>query len=187
MYSLSLSLLSSTSSFWSIVRKVTCVYNSSVVLWSRWNQKWPDWLTDWVTRWPIELSWTAKKVPEKLFQLQRPDGKPGRAFAPPEILWTALWERGEWCPSCWIRSENWQRCIDKIHQLIGDWQGHHISQVLSYRNENFTSVLSFSPFGRKTALYCDYTASGRSLEFIEDFIQAEVLTKRNLYSHWHVQ
>ena len=27
-----------------------------------------------------------KKVPEKLFQLQRPDGKPGRAFAPPEIL-----------------------------------------------------------------------------------------------------
>ena len=27
-----------------------------------------------------------QKVPEKLFQLQRPDGKPGRAFAPPEIL-----------------------------------------------------------------------------------------------------
>ena len=27
-----------------------------------------------------------EKVPEKLFQLQRPDGKPGRAFAPPEIL-----------------------------------------------------------------------------------------------------
>ena len=128
-----------------------------------------------------------KKVPEKLFQLQRPDGKPGRAFAPPEILWVAIWERGEWCPSCWIGGENWQRCIDKIHQLIGDWQGHHISQVLSYRNENFTSVLSFSPFGRKTALYCDYTASGRSLEFIEDFIQAEVLTKRNLYSHWQVK
>ena len=31
-----------------------------------------------------------------------------------------------------------------------------------------------SPFGRKTVLYCDYTASGRSLEFIEDFIRAEV-------------
>ena len=128
-----------------------------------------------------------KKVPEKLFQLQRPDGKPGRAFAPPEILWTAIWERREWCPSSWLGGKNWQRCIDKIHQLIGDWQGHHISQVLSYRNENFTSVLSFSPFGRKTALYCDYTASGRSLEFIEDFIQAEVLTKRNLYSHWQVK
>ena len=32
--------------FWSIVWKVTCVYNSSLVLSSRWNQK-SDWLTGW--------------------------------------------------------------------------------------------------------------------------------------------
>jgi hypothetical protein len=32
-----------------------------------------------------------------------------------------------------------------------------------------------SPFGFRKLLYCDYTASGRSLSFIEDFIRSEVL------------
>ena len=36
-------------SFWSIFRKVTCVYDSSTVLWWRWNQK----MTHWVTMSPV--------------------------------------------------------------------------------------------------------------------------------------
>ena len=32
-----------------------------------------------------------------------------------------------------------------------------------------------SPFGRKKVLYCDHTASGQALSFIEDFIVSEVL------------
>ena len=39
-----------------------------------------------------------------------------------------------------------------------------------------------SPFGRKKILYCDYTASGRSLSFIEEFIKEEVLC---LYGNTH--
>ena len=39
-----------------------------------------------------------------------------------------------------------------------------------------------SPFGRKSVLYCDHTASGQSLSFIEDFISQEVLP---LYGNTH--
>ena len=39
-----------------------------------------------------------------------------------------------------------------------------------------------SPFGRKKVLYCDHTASGQSLSFIEDFILKEVLP---LYGNTH--
>lgn len=39
-----------------------------------------------------------------------------------------------------------------------------------------------SPFGRKRIVYCDYTASGKSLRFIEDFIAQEVLP---LYGNTH--
>ena len=37
------------------------VYDSSAVLWRRWNQNVSDSLTEWVTRSPNELSWTANK------------------------------------------------------------------------------------------------------------------------------
>ncbi len=33
------------------------------------------------------------------------------------------------------------------------------------------------PFGLRNVTYCDYTATGRSLSFIEDFIRDEVLTE----------
>ena len=31
------------------------------------------------------------------------------------------------------------------------------------------------PFGQRTLIYCDYASTGRSLDFIEDFIKNEIL------------
>ena len=45
---------------------------------------------------------------------------------------------------------------------------------------NDTTFLS--PFGRKRIVYCDYTASGKSLSCIENFISQEVLP---LYANTH--
>ncbi|NRA55926.1 MAG: hypothetical protein HRU23_17445 [Gammaproteobacteria bacterium] len=39
-----------------------------------------------------------------------------------------------------------------------------------------------TPFGVKPLIYTDYTASGRSIDFIEDFIQTKVLP---FYSNTH--
>ena len=39
-----------------------------------------------------------------------------------------------------------------------------------------------SPFGSKQLLYCDYIASGRSLKFVEDYIQESILP---LYANTH--
>jgi selenocysteine lyase/cysteine desulfurase/tRNA(Ile)-lysidine synthase TilS/MesJ len=44
------------------------------------------------------------------------------------------------------------------------------------------SELFKSPFGFRKVTYCDYVASGRSLKFIEDYIQNQVLT---LYANTH--
>ena len=52
------------SSFWSIVRKVSCVYESSALFWRRWNQM----MTHWVKMSPIELSWTANNQLNVPFQ-----------------------------------------------------------------------------------------------------------------------
>ena len=62
-------------------------------------------------------------------------------------------------------SENKQKVADYIHQnVIG------------------CETTFLSPFGRKKVVYCDYTASGKSLKFIEDFIATEVLP---LYGNTH--
>ena len=50
-------------------------------------------------------------------------------------------------------------------------------QLSSYIHDNIlgASQTFLSPFGRKKVLYCDHTASGQALSFIEDFIVSEVL------------
>ncbi|XP_033110209.1 uncharacterized protein LOC117111409 [Anneissia japonica] len=49
--------------------------------------------------------------------------------------------------------------------------------LLKYIDENVLgNNTSFAgPFGQRTVTYCDYTASGRSLKFIEDYIREQVL------------
>lgn len=41
-----------------------------------------------------------------------------------------------------------------------------------------------SPFGARTTVYCDYTASGKSLTFIEDYIRDQVLVSEFLLKHF---
>ncbi|XP_071445541.1 uncharacterized protein [Hetaerina americana] len=50
-------------------------------------------------------------------------------------------------------------------------------KLIKYIEENVIGrETTFSgPFGRRRVVYCDYTASGRSLQFIEDYIRQEVL------------
>ncbi|XP_046395677.1 uncharacterized protein LOC124162951 [Ischnura elegans] len=50
-------------------------------------------------------------------------------------------------------------------------------KLIRYIEENVIGrETTFSgPFGRRRVVYCDYTASGRSLHFIEDYIRQEVL------------
>ena len=35
----------------------------------------------------------------------------------------------------------------------------------------------FGPFGQRKLIFCDYTTTSRSLDFIEDFIRHEILEK----------
>ena len=48
--------------------------------------------------------------------------------------------------------------------------------LAKYINDNIIGrdVTFEGPFGRRRVVYCDYIASGKSLKFIEDFINKEV-------------
>ena len=56
--------------------------------------------------------------------------------------------------------------------------------IADYIHQNIigSDTTFLSPFGRKKVVYCDYTASGKALKFIEDFIAQEVLP---LYGNTH--
>ncbi|XP_011055884.1 PREDICTED: uncharacterized protein LOC105146932 [Acromyrmex echinatior] len=56
-------------------------------------------------------------------------------------------------------------------------KGEDITKLFKYIEDNVIGKNStfFGPFGRRKVVYCDYTASGRSLQFLEDYIAKEVL------------
>ena len=58
------------------------------------------------------------------------------------------------------------------------------AKLTSYIQDNVIGrdTTFLSPFGRKRIVYCDYTASGKSLSCIENFISREVLP---LYANTH--
>lgn len=68
----------------------------------------------------------------------------------------------------------------KSEQTICEDKSKLISHI--YENIIGKETTFLSPFGRKRIVYCDYTASGKSLSFIEDFIAKEVLP---LYGNTH--
>ena len=64
--------------------------------------------------------------------------------------------------------------------FLKEWQDPSVSNrelMLEFiRDSTIGGQTTFEgPFGRKKMIYCDYTASGKSLTFIEDFIRNEVL------------
>lgn len=56
-------------------------------------------------------------------------------------------------------------------------KGEDTSKLLKYIDDNVIGKngIFFGPFGRRKVVYCDYTASGRSLQFLEEYITKEVL------------
>ncbi|XP_065157950.1 uncharacterized protein [Atheta coriaria] len=56
-------------------------------------------------------------------------------------------------------------------------KSEEIAKLIKYIDENIVGKNSafLGPFGRRKVVFCDYVASGRSLQFIEEYIQREVL------------
>ncbi|XP_060817235.1 uncharacterized protein LOC132907833 [Bombus pascuorum] len=60
---------------------------------------------------------------------------------------------------------------------IASRKGEDTTKLLKYIDDNVIGKNGtfFGPFGRRKVVYCDYTASGRSLQFLEEYIAKEVL------------
>ncbi|XP_012282340.1 uncharacterized protein LOC105700732 [Orussus abietinus] len=56
-------------------------------------------------------------------------------------------------------------------------KGEDTAKLFKYVDDNVVGKNGtfFGPFGRRKVVYCDYTASGRSLQFLEEYISKEVL------------
>ncbi|XP_043682821.1 uncharacterized protein LOC122636054 isoform X4 [Vespula pensylvanica] len=56
-------------------------------------------------------------------------------------------------------------------------KGEDTSKLLKYIDDNVIGKNGtfFGPFGRRKVVFCDYTATGRSLQFLEEYIAKEVL------------
>ncbi|XP_035737279.1 uncharacterized protein LOC118448306 isoform X3 [Vespa mandarinia] len=60
---------------------------------------------------------------------------------------------------------------------IATKKGEDTSKLLKYIDDNVIGKNGtfFGPFGRRKVVFCDYTATGRSLQFLEEYIAKEVL------------
>ncbi|KAG5877317.1 hypothetical protein JTB14_015868 [Gonioctena quinquepunctata] len=56
-------------------------------------------------------------------------------------------------------------------------KNEEVAKLVKYIDDNIVgkSNAFFGPFGRRKVVFCDYVASGRSLQFIEEYILREVL------------
>lgn len=56
-------------------------------------------------------------------------------------------------------------------------KGEDTTKLLKYIDDNVIGKNGtfFGPFGRRKVVYCDYTASGRSLQFLEEYVAKDVL------------
>ncbi|XP_074097608.1 uncharacterized protein LOC141526472 [Cotesia typhae] len=64
-----------------------------------------------------------------------------------------------------------------LAKSIATKKGEDTVKLLKYIDDNIIGKNGtfFGPFGRRKVIYCDYTATGRSLQFLEEYITKEVL------------
>jgi selenocysteine lyase/cysteine desulfurase len=81
-------------------------------------------------------------------------------------------------------SIQWETKENKNESSIVENNEIKSKNLIKYIRESIIgdNEISFGPFGSRKITYCDYTASGRSLSFIEDYIRKEVMP---LYANTH--
>uniref|UniRef100_A0A0C9RI32 TtcA_2 protein n=2 Tax=Fopius arisanus TaxID=64838 RepID=A0A0C9RI32_9HYME len=65
----------------------------------------------------------------------------------------------------------------RVGKASGVKKGEDTAKLMKYIDDNVIGKNGtfFGPFGRRKVVYCDYTSSGRSLQFLEEYISREVL------------